>query len=924
MSKSSRKNIGRRLLSVFVCISALLIIFTVNAFAKENFKAGATYSMGGGQSTGFVNGSLVPLCDVDGNITSAAETWKVTLYVGKNNSVRLEDKPTTANYTRNTIIYSARGINTINQNSGCAVYMGNADKVAYQSKMVSFSPVRIKAKTEDPQWVGDQKFIIRSNVPRATYGSGQENYADRAIKYFLTDNRTAILNDFKTYFGVAVSDEVPWCLVLEPILRTFIQNGTDNVYVMYTATEYALAQSFSSDSGGYYDFDKTHMLEPYTFYNLPNYYRLVDGWLGMPTPTSDSYKWLNIPKTVFYTRGSQQRRDAEAYIESHWSDIKSSIVNYAGCAMYCSPYFDNSDYTLSGASNSEKFENETMELVIKVNRTNPEKAGTVKVTLKYNAPNCTIDGSAATSNGVTKSVSFAKNETQKELKWKIQVGTYPDNSSSREYGYTLTMIPENGTTDIKLDNNSLGGKIILKRDLQVTAISLDKSSCFENSNVTVNFSVKNANPYRAYSNVPVAVYFTYGGKTTKISETTLSFDKGATKSGSCTLNVGCVTANSDQTDTITVVLNSSTVSAESGSRYSEPAMANNKAAKTVKVKRDINLSVSIVDRTSWESYIGNAPSKVKDAGKTQAVTTCTVTNNSRFNLYESDPMGDKITVNFYVNNKLVGSKSVPIPRYGSNLVWFKWDVPDGSSVTLRAELKWNVDQENSPSPYADNTASISKSIKTVNKLSTPDTKLMMEHGSNKNYSKASAYTRFKPSVAKWSQWVCNSGGTFTRIDYAMTGDSALTLTPMKSASYYDGSTIASGSAFSAVFSYTVRTECSEAGYNVSTNDYTYAQNVVAMFPEFQYTNSGDCRTMYLVKEDGNLGNASFQFEKNPYIEDKQRVHFTPSNMPDGEYKVGVVASSMWTPAGPIYVNAASSVMINGSVYDDWSPNASVR
>ena len=82
--------------------------------------------------------------------------------------------------------------------------------------------------------------------------------------------------------------------------------------------------------------------------------------------------------------------------------------------------------------------------------------------------------------------------------------------------------------------------------------------------------------------------------------------------------------------------------------------------------------------------------------------------------------------------------------------------------------------------------------------------------------------------------------------------------------------------------------------------------------------------MYLVKEDGNLGNASFCLEKNPYIEDKQRVHFTPSNMPDGEYKVGVVASSMWTPAGPIYVNAASSVMINGSVYDDWSPNASVR
>ncbi len=863
---------------------AIVLTTVCSLFSLNNMKAFADYTQVGGGS------NIQP----GGPSSATIYMYKVTVYINRDGTATKESPY--GKFNEKAFAYYYKDSRVTRESKA---YIGGCTKFDYAVNGASLSATTISK-------LGN-KLIADSSLPTVSVINDTEmSNAFKVIANYFGGSeakRFRFASDVCSRSNITITKDDSWALMVEPTIRSYV-NGR---YYYYTPTEYALALDGNKNAEGFGSYDQ---------YN----YTMLGYGLTLNRGASVSYisngAWFGLGS------GTVQNTWKDARTEKAFRNQKSTFMKYAGAFVWFSQAFENSDFTLGSVpANAEKFEEEEITISTQIKRTNPSKAGTVNATLKLNSGGFT---GVQITDGATRAVSFAKGEDSKNVSWKVKVGSYGDKSANRSYTYDINISPEEGTKDLNMNNNTISGQITLKRDLQVTSVTLDNSECFENSNVTVRFSVKNANPYKAYSNVPVAIYFTYGGKVIRISETTLSFDKGATKNGSCVLNVGCVTDNSDQRDTVTVVLNSSNVSAESGSRYTEPVMTNNKLSASVKVKRDINLSVSIVDRSTWESYIGNAPSKVKETEKTQAVTTCTVTNHSRFNLYESDPMGDKITVNFYVNNKKVGSKSVPIPRYGSNLVWFKWDVPDGSSVTLRAEMVWNVDQENSSSPYADNTSSITKGIKTVNKFSTPDTKLMMEHGSNKNYSKASAYTKFKPSVAKWSQWICNSGGTFTRIDYAMTGDSALALTPMKSAEYYDGNTIASGSALSAVFSYTVRTECSEAGYNVSPNDYTYAQNVVAMFPEFQYTNSGDCRTMYLVKEDGNLGNASFCLEKNPYIEDKQRVHFTPSNMPDGEYKVGVVASSMWTPAGPIYVNAASSVMINGSVYDDWSPNASVR
>lgn len=934
--KTEFKKMSGKTILFLICINIFVIMFTIPTFARENYEISSTsYSTGDGVSTGYVSGSHVPLtsCAYSETDTCVAEAWKVTLYVGKSNTVKLTDAPTSSNYSKETIIFLDRGFSDINDDKStttdCSVYIGNADKISYYNG-TGFSPKNVGEDVSNNSYANGQKIIIDSKVPRLNIGTGQHNNSKNAINFFLEEgnDRSWVLSKF----SASVSDEIPWCLVLEPMMRVYIQ--TEDVVLYYTATEYAYSQTFDDTGSGYYDYCFEHQVEPYTFYNLPNYYGLSYGWLGLPDSSGEGFAWTGIPDTVFYTRGSDERTAAENYIKSNWNSIKKSIINYGGCAMYCSPYFDNSDYTLStNMLDMEKFENETVTLKIKVNRTIPEKEGTVNVTLHYNAEDCTIDGAKPDAQkGVTKQVTFKEGDIQEELEWEVQVGTYGADVENRVMNYTLTIIPEEGTTDIDTTNNELTGTIKLKRDFQVTSVVVDKRTCFENENVEVKFSVKNANPYRAYSNIPVSVYFLYGQDEVKIGTVVINkLDKEQTKDGSCIINVGNVTENANQEDSVVVTVNSANSSASKYETYTEPYMSNNIGVANVKVKRDINLSVSIVYREKWGNPIGNAPSKVKNTGSTQAVTTCVVSNHSRFNLYKDNPMEDVVTVTFYVNNKEIGSKSVPVPRYGSNLVWFKWDVPEGSSVTLRAELKWNIDMESAASPYDDNVLTKQILIDTVKEYETPDPDPVKqrEPGTNSNYSNANGYGKITPSIAKWSEWICDKDGVFTRIDYAMTGDSALTLTPDTLAQNSNGSTIIAGSGFEAVFSYTVRTECSEAGYDVKEGDYTYAQNVVATFPEFQYSAKGDCRTMYLVKEDGDLSKASFRLEPNVYDKENKnaqnrRLHFTPYNMPDGEYKVGVVASQMWTPAGPIYVNASSSLMINGVMTDEFFSGGSVK
>lgn len=100
--------------------------------------------------------------------------------------------------------------------------------------------------------------------------------------------------------------------------------------------------------------------------------------------------------------------------------------------------------------------------------------------------------------------------------------------------------------------------------------------------------------------------------------------------------------------------------------------------------------------------------------------------------------------------------------------------------------------------------------------------------------------------------------------------------------------------------------------NAPNSHFTPAQNAIAYYPEFNY--EGYLRLMERI----NSGySASFELKENKYSTYNNRVHFTPIWFPNGTYQVYTEVIDVWTPAGMLSCNLTDSIIIQGSLYDDW-------
>jgi hypothetical protein len=102
--------------------------------------------------------------------------------------------------------------------------------------------------------------------------------------------------------------------------------------------------------------------------------------------------------------------------------------------------------------------------------------------------------------------------------------------------------------------------------------------------------------------------------------------------------------------------------------------------------------------------------------------------------------------------------------------------------------------------------------------------------------------------------------------------------------------------------------------NAGNYDTTPVQNVVALFPEFEY------KTYFRLLESvyGMFYNDKWHLKQNKYSQFNNRVHFTPIWYPDNtQYPVNTIAFDCWTPAGQLYASETDYVNILGNVYDDW-------
>lgn len=638
-----------------------------------------------------------------------------------------------------------------------------------------------------------------------------------------------------------------------------------------------------------------------------------------------------------------------------WKEYMRHVIKFGGSGFVFSPAFDLPDYTVEvdNIEVEEKWENEEVEISATVRNSNPKKGGRVTVTLEMENPqgDITIDGDK--KNPVEKTLNMEDQEKQ-TVTWEVNVGTYAQDKDNRVRKYKVSVLAKEVEKERETTNNTADGRFTLKRDFAISNVLVNGSektvNVHENETVTVTFDVTNNNPFCNYENVPVSVYlYRATGKThTPLQTTTISLLlKGETKKCTIRVNVGSVIINRDSIFTIVAAVNLDNLDGVATyQNWHESDLSNNLNSKrkgytsgNILVQRTTKFGLQILAGDYYSDTAASQPS----AGRTTGMVTCIIENNSSHHMYPTNDSKDELWVVINYGGK---SPILCAPAHGTNTTWFSFTVPKADEIMFRATLHWHyekevVDEEGNVKIVGVekevSEAEKSAGIRPVTVHKTPDTQLdrdsvnkQLVNTNASNYSKAEQAvlsTQGLPRVAQWDQWQMR-GSTFVLHRYALAGKiTKAALVPMnrgEDTEYINTKgQIASGSAFSVDFSYEIQTECSVSGDNVKAvskgatgnsarGDYTPAQNAVALFPEFQYKSDGtNCRTLFFANKSG----SSMHFAENENADGNQRVHFTPLNMPDGQYKVPLKAYDLWTPAGMIYVVAAPSLEIHGSIYD---------
>ena len=398
--------------------------------------------------------------------------------------------------------------------------------------------------------------------------------------------------------------------------------------------------------------------------------------------------------------------------------------------------------------------------------------------------------------------------------------------------------------------------------------------------VTVSVRADNWDQVHAYSGIPLELC--YDGAV--IGSRSLDFEPYGIAHVSFTLDVGTDAGE----HTVEVRLNWE-------NRQSETDPDNNAVSAVLSVRRPAyGLSVEPLENTSILYYAG------------MDVNTSYVVRNDGS---ESVMPENGLTAHFTASTEGIllteqVKAGVVIPSDGSNLVYFKWTVPQdfaGKTVTCECRL------DTAGSHPGDNRAVFSTVIQPCSASQTPDTRF--ERTAPADYAYVSPDPASKNEMT-WSEWVWENGG-FVLKRYGITfSDTTPEVSCANGRQREDGTWVTR-----AGYGIALRAEPTVTvlpGYELPPADaFTNVQAVYAIFPEFGYsTEIGKYRT--LEQADG-----GFVFTENP-ADNGKRTHFIPLYVADGTYTVSVTATQVWTPAGILTSHSrAVSVVIDGSVYDDY-------
>ncbi len=429
-------------------------------------------------------------------------------------------------------------------------------------------------------------------------------------------------------------------------------------------------------------------------------------------------------------------------------------------------------------------------------------------------------------------------------------------------------------------------------DISVSNLTVNPSSIEQYSDTSVSVRVDNWCQNKPYYNIPVELL--YNGNV--VASKTINLSTYGVATVNFTLNVG-------------KPIGSNTLQARV-----------NWSDRNNETDPNDNLVTTYVDVTpyKYDLYISPIAPNASYREGTEVVTSFIIfndgeydilpdNNNSvKFRAYYYDDSGTKQTITTKTLNEAV------IPAKNTNLVYFKWAVPEGlAGKTVYISGTVNSIGGVSETDTGNNTTEFTtKIIGAMDSQPTDTSYTVAPEGYAPTAAPSNSY-----GTATWNQWSYTSSGELVLSEY---GIGISTNTPTLLPSDNVTSAVKNGSNWTIKSGYGIKINYTPAlttlsGYAVpSSNAYTSIQTVYAMFPEFGYSSNNGCAAT-LVKN----GN-TFEFVPNENSKTNESVHFIPLWMENGQYVVTLHVGEVWTPAGMIYsVTSATNMSISGTLYDDF-------
>ena len=268
---------------------------------------------------------------------------------------------------------------------------------------------------------------------------------------------------------------------------------------------------------------------------------------------------------------------------------------------------------------------------------------------------------------------------------------------------------------------------------------------------------------------------------------------------------------------------------------------------------------------------------------------------------------------FFINGKTYSHTDIYIPEGGSQLAWVKWRTPkEAGTITITVTSNCSM-----------SSSEIVAKIVDLVKNPPPDPQA---NDRNDGFIIPSAPSKPNTTTLTWGEWDCwwhehwvwHRGGEdedgwwedegwfeYAWLSYSASLTAKLNTKPDEKVPTASGKTMKSGYGLNADVSAQVRS-------SAPSSHITGVQNVVAYFPEFNYS------TYWRLLKRLNTGYSStFEFQKNKYSTYGQSCHFTPVWFPDGRYTTYTECFDAWTPAGMLQINLTDDLTIRDSLFSDW-------